>query len=118
MSNALVYLLASHVDCTVICDRYCSCGVWHPDGYAVHLAEVIAAGFLVVPRSEITGTEYGYQHLPDSGVFVRQSAELVRGRVTEIREAQQRRGIEPLAVALSRPILPWSPLPEGMPDGA
>ena len=90
----------------------------HSD-FAAHVAELIAREFLVVARSEITGTEYGYQHGPEMTVFrwTRYADELPR-RIAEIRDTQHRAGIQPRAQALSRPVLAWSPVPaEDVPDG-
>ncbi|WP_306365349.1 hypothetical protein [Nocardia sp. CC227C] len=101
MSEYLRYLLASHVDCSVVCDRYCSCGVQHPDGYAAHLAEVIDQFVLVVPRGEVDGVEYGWRARPGDRVHPRDD----RGAALL---TAQRRGGE----GVERAALAWTPLPE------
>lgn len=40
---------------------------WHPDDLA-DAVDAILAEFLVVPRSEIVGTEYGWRSGPDANV--------------------------------------------------
>lgn len=97
----LRHLLAAHVDCSVVCDRYCSCGVQHPDGYAAHLAEVIDQFLLVVPRGEVDGIEYGYQF---------RGEDHVRGGASKRRALSMARF--PEVQALQRPVLAWTPLPE------
>jgi hypothetical protein len=88
---------------------YCMCGVncGGEAGYALHLADLINAEFLVVPRSDIVGTEYGWRHPNEPfaepcyhDALTEPDARRLAGRKGE---------------ALQRPILPWSPIP--LPEG-
>lgn len=67
--------------------------------FADHLAEVILAEFLVIPRAGIE-TEYGYRR-PESNAWP----------VTGGREQSIRLAALNLAEPVSRPVLPWSPIP-------
>lgn len=70
--------------------------------FAAHVAELIGAEFLVVPRSDIDGTEYGWRAWPGDQVCPR------RDRASALLTAQNR-GAE----AVERPALPWSPITPG-----
>jgi len=80
-------------------------------------ADAVLAEFLVVPRSDIQSTEYSYRHrLPASGQWC---SHLERSRA----EALSAAGSVPTgetewgtteAEALERPVLPWTPIPEGL----
>lgn len=121
MSDLLWQLLDQHRDLNTLCDRLCSCGIQHPIGHVYHLTELISAEFLVVPRSDIVGTEYAYRHAPDMPVFRGTgSADAATQRAAKVREAQQRRGWVPRAEALERPVLVWKPITPAseVPDGA
>ncbi|WP_280320049.1 hypothetical protein [Nocardia wallacei] len=77
----------------------CKCGVYGADDYVDHLTEMILASFLVVPLSDIQGTEYG----SSDGCFV-------------YRKASKREAVwaaEADLTPMQRPILPWTPIPEG-----
>lgn len=91
--EALVQLLAEHVDCSVVYDRTCACGAQHPDGYAAHLAEVIESTCLVVPRTNSSEIPNGSRDLIAEGrafvdaaaqthsveIFVREGLEVYEG---------------------------------------
>ena len=86
------------------------------DGYATHLADLIEAEFLVVPRSGVVKTEYGWRRSPsDTNVGPR------KDREAAVFTAENRGG-----EAVERPSVPWSVIPRaavapcsdcGLPDG-
>jgi hypothetical protein len=74
---------------------------------ATRVADAILAEFLVVPRSDIVGTEYGISDQTNTDVqFVGRRAEAIEG-------ARWRRRFPGTseACAHERPVLPWSPIP-------
>lgn len=88
----------------------CECGEEFPNAgaWSMHLARLIDATHLVVPRSEIVGTEYGWRHPnPQAGA----DALCEHGALTE---GDARRLAGNWGEAVQRPIPPWSvvPLPE------
>lgn len=74
-----------------------------------HQAGAILAEFLVVPRSDIVGTEYGWRRAPDC------IAHLTETRAEAIESAMNLRPAGPAwsrAEAVERSaVLPWSPIP-------
>lgn len=85
--------------------------------YAEHVAELIAAEFLTVPRKDIQGYEYGFR-LKESKVGERTySTQRSRQDAIEfagdLRDEQSRKGQDVNATAVQRTILPWTPIPEG-----
>lgn len=87
---------------------------WHPDDLA-DAADAILAEFLVVPRSEIVGTEYGWQYLLN-GQWQTVSTEDRQQAIDNAAYQRDSEGAEWAAPAraVERPIPPWSviPLPE------
>ncbi|WP_280465976.1 hypothetical protein [Nocardia brasiliensis] len=83
----------------------------YPTGRA--LIDAILAEFLVIPRSEITGTEYGWRTV-GRGVMKVDSRDEAIETARGIRELRRGRGEPHDVEAIERPALPWSviPLPE------
>jgi hypothetical protein len=123
MSDTLVRLLSDHqprpfphggFGCTGCTGRFVTRG-----DHARHVADLIAAEFLVVARSDIVGTEYGWQCTTVDGL-PKAKQRVPGGRESAIRDArrvrrnQEAEGLAPDVELLSRPVLPWSvtPLPE------
>ena len=72
--------------------------------YAEHVAELIAAEFLIVPRKDIEGVEYGwrkYPEHPEIPILAADSLEVAR-RLADTR-----------GDVWERPALPWTPTPDG-----
>lgn len=97
----------------------CECGAEFAtaDEWAAHLAGLLCARFLVVPLSDIQGTEYGWRYTHPDGVRTYST----EGRAEAVEEASYQQRLErdeevPVtAEALERLVPPWSviPLPEG-----
>lgn len=84
--------------------------------HAEHLADMIAEQFLVVARSDIVGTEYGWQcttvdGLPKAKQKVPGGREAAIRDVRRVRRNQEAEGLAPDVELLSRPVLPWSVTP-------
>jgi hypothetical protein len=122
--EALASLIYEHertgrscIGCRACPDREFMNGLEH----AEHVAELIAAELLVVPCSDIVGTEYGWRYAeegqPPTTWKVPEGEDLAVREVRHIRRVQREQGKAQNAELLSRPVLPWSvtPLPE---DGA
>lgn len=107
--EALVELLSQHPP-EVAGSWYgcagCKFSLGNAASYAGHLADVMAAEFLVVPRSDITGTEYGWRFADDDGA--RRSSE----RMWALADAELNGG-----QAVERPSPPWTPIRPEVPDG-
>jgi hypothetical protein len=88
----------------------CECGEGfaHWNEWAVHINALIAAEYLVVPRSDIVGTEYGMRYTSEEGRTNTWSSNTAN-RAETIRLAESD-GSGRVA-AMERPILPWSPIP-------
>lgn len=86
-------------------------------GWAEHVANSVLAEFLVVPLSDIVGTEYGYRFKEPKYSERTQSTGSWRDEAIEVvaylRNEQTRLGHDLNAEALSRPLLRWSPIPLG-----
>jgi hypothetical protein len=83
----------------------------------LHQADDVLAEFLVVPRSDIQGIQYGWRNFDEHGgewVWTCASREVAVADASSARRRDRARGRDPKAEALERPILPWSviPLPE------
>lgn len=75
---------------------------WRSDASAA--VDAILATHLVVPRSDIVGTEYGIRYTSEDGkASTWPSKATSRAEVVELRQ--------PGVTVLERPVLPWSPIP-------
>lgn len=115
-NTALAKLLADHCFDAVEWGS-CECGKEFPnaEAWSEHLAELISREHLVVPRSDIVGTEYGYRYQDPKYSAETYSTQGSRTQAIEvaenIRSGQIRKGNDVNAVALERPVLPWSVIP-------
>lgn len=76
------------------------------------LADALLAEFLIVPRSDIQGYEYGVRSTRGgTRAFVARDSAVVF--LAKRREAQIRVVGSSDAEVVERPILPWAPSPEG-----
>ncbi|MFJ4653786.1 hypothetical protein ACIP5Y_21175 [Nocardia sp. NPDC088792] len=98
-SDAFRMLLAEHRATSRSC--FCLCGAYveGQHGYTAHLAGVIEAEFLVVPRSDVIGTEYGWRLSGDEGP--QRNSE----RMWALADAEINAG-----EAVQRPALAWLPI--------
>lgn len=94
-SHALYRNTIGKVLCTACRGRH-----WDDfDGYAAHLVDALLSEYLVVPRSEIAGTEYGWRHL-----WKGRQCEHVSASFAEARRLAEANDVP----ILQRPVLPWS----------
>lgn len=81
------------------------------DGVEDRLAEDVLAEFLVVPRADIVGTEYGYRSSDeDLACLTDDRKDAINGALGR-RQWQRDAMFQPTAEAVERPSLPWSPIP-------
>jgi hypothetical protein len=80
------------------------------DGRVDMLAAVDAllATYLVIPRSDIVGTEYGWRASPDGNVRPRPSRDAAFEAVAHVRASG---GVWAHSEAVQHPVLPWSVIP-------
>lgn len=79
--------------------------------YAAHLAAAVDPEFLVVPRSDIVGTEYSWQHeyMPGQWMTKYPAGSPDQARAMAAARLYCHDSGDTRAVA--RPVLPWSPIP-------
>ncbi|MCM6777903.1 hypothetical protein NDR87_31605 [Nocardia sp. CDC159] len=75
-------------------------------------ADALLADWLIVPRSDIEGIEYGYRVTADDPTHSTWTAR------AESEQQALAYAEHPAITAVQRPILPWSPIPEGGDSGA
>lgn len=103
----------------------CRVSLGNAASYADHLTEQLLAEFLVVPRSDIVGTQYGWRYAEraelDEPLEIPVATRLDVA-IAAVRHIQQSRELTgwtgmPAPELLARPILSWSiiPLPEDDP---
>lgn len=82
----------------------------------IDLADDLRVDFLVIPRSDIQRCEYGWRYTEvgqeKPRTLVGPTREDAMENAAGIRAIQRQKGYEVNAEAVSRPVLPWSVIPE------
>lgn len=83
-----------------------------PAGLA-EFAEALEARYLLVPRNEVVGTEYGVRGVQgpdDRDVFDAPDHAQALADAVEVQKMQAEEGRPPVAEPVGRPVLSWNPI--------